>query len=264
MPTARRRRTSWAIAASALAHLAVLVVALLQKPMLPLPPAEFAGPPQAIIPILLLPRAPARTAGGPPQPGELRLHRRPQRPIEGALPVAPLPAAPAPTRPAERAATPASAPAGQAPGASGGPDLSLALRHGAAGCANASLVGMSRAERERCDERLGRAMASAPYLPAAIEPRIRAYYDAVAEAKKPDPQPVHPALEGGFGPAQMDRAFGLSDARGANGHGPAVGCRVIFGVGKKPNDLPNALKLGPCYIEPPKGPLTPEVDIPLP
>jgi hypothetical protein len=254
MQTARRRGTTWAVAASAIAHLVVLIVVVLQRPTLPLPPAEPAGPPEAIIPILLLPRAPP-PAGGAPRPSELRLHRRPPRVAVGPLPVAPLPAASATALATEKPQAPAAGPASPVPAGPAGPDLRLALRHGAAGCADASAVGMSRAERERCEEQLGRGVASAPYMPAALAPRIRAYYDAVAEAKKPDPAPVHPA--------GIESSFGEPDARGSTGHGPGIGCHWVHGVdgGVKAKVGPHSLSLGPCLIEPPKGPLTSEVDI---
>jgi hypothetical protein len=113
---------------------------------------------------------------------------------------------------------------------------------------------MSRAERERCEEQLGRGVASAPYMPAAIAPRIRAYYDAVAEAKKPDGPPTPQVAPGRLGVFD-------TDGRGTNGHGPGIGCKITFGPGEKPRPLPHALKLGPCFIEPPKGPLSTEVDL---
>ena len=83
---------------------------------------------------------------------------------------------------------------------------------------------------------------------------MRAYYDAVAEAKKPDPQPVPIKAPGSLGMLE-------SDMRKTNGHLPGIGCSISFGPGEKPKKLPNALRLGPCYLEPPKGSLTPEVDI---
>ena len=58
----------------------------------------------------------------------------------------------------------------------------LSLRHGVAGCANTG-ASMTRGERERCEDELGRGVAAAPVLPVALEPRIRSYYNAVAEAK---------------------------------------------------------------------------------
>src|SRR5580698_2307703 len=62
MQTARRRRTTWAIAASLIAHVAVGVFLLAQHPRL-LVPVETQGPPQAIIPVLLMPRTPPPAAG---------------------------------------------------------------------------------------------------------------------------------------------------------------------------------------------------------
>ena len=85
-------------------------------------------------------------------------------------------------------------------------------------------------------------------MPAAIPPRIRAYYDAVAEAKKPDP-PLVPLR------ARSAMSMFEGDPVATNGHGPAIGCKL-----PRPK-LPHALMLGPCYIEPPKGSLTPEVDV---
>jgi hypothetical protein len=116
---------------------------------------------------------------------------------------------------------------------------------------------MTRADRERCEEQLGHGVASAPFLPAAIGPRIRAYYDAVAEAKKPDPPPAPRRPIGALGRWEPD-------VRETNGHGIGIGCHIAFGAGQKPKAPPHALTLGPCMIEPPKGTLDPEVDIPPP
>lgn len=170
--------------------------------------------------------------------------------------MAPLPA-PEPAQAAVEARPQASAAPGPsaaaAPGAAA-PDLRAGLRHGAAGCANAGAVGMSRAERERCDEEFANRTAGSPFLPAAIPSRMRAYYDAVAEAKKPDPPLAPPRARAGMGMFEPEPVV-------TNGHGPAVGCKVHFGPGKVRNTPPHALTLGPCYIEPPKGSLTPEVDV---
>jgi hypothetical protein len=259
MQTASRRRTTWAIAASALAHVAVLVLALLERPTLP-PQASESGPPQAVIPVLILPRATLSPAGGAARPGEVRLHRRPQRadqrpsPAE-PLPVAPLPAAPSPAKPAEAAKPSAVAAEGQ-PGAPSapGPDLRAALRHGVAGCANLGAVGMTRAEREACDDQLARGVGQAPVLGVVLQPRIRAYYDAVARAKAPDRPPS---------PARAPGALGMFDVddRGQTGHPPMIGCSVPFGPGEKPKLPSHWLKLGPCFIAPSQGPLTVEADI---
>jgi len=163
MQTARRRRTSWAIGASVIAHAAVLVVLALQSPMLRTLP-EQAGPPPAIIPILLMPRTPPATAGRPSPPTPIRLHRRPQRFIPPDAPTAPIappapPAAPAaaPPRPGPVVVHPAPLPAGPTG------DVRTALRQGAPGCANALAVGLNRAERDLCEEKFGKGAKDAPF-----------------------------------------------------------------------------------------------------
>jgi hypothetical protein len=248
MQTARRRRTTWAIAASALAHAAVLVAVLLQRHTLPSPLNLGPGPASAIIPVVLTPR-PHQASASPP-PTALPLHRPAQSPDEHRVPAAPSPSATARAPPlSDQAASSALA---STPGPAA-PDLRAALRHGVIGCANAG-AGLSHTEREHCNEQLGRGVASAPFMPAPIEPRIRAYYDAVALAKKPDPPPVPLRAQGSLGRFDID-------LRGTGGHQPAIGCKIYFGPGEKPKKLPHALYLGPCFIEPPKGPLDPEVDI---
>src|SRR5579859_2596529 len=89
MQTARRRRNSWAVAASVVVHLGVLVAALVYRPTLKIP-NEPGGPPEPIIPILLMPRTPTPLAGrhGPQAP--IQLHRRVQRNMPTETPVAPV------------------------------------------------------------------------------------------------------------------------------------------------------------------------------
>ncbi|MGZ6020327.1 MAG: hypothetical protein ACXWKO_16790 [Phenylobacterium sp.] len=96
---------------------------------------------------------------------------------------------------------------------------------------------------------------------------MRAYYDAVIKAKAPDK------------PWTPNRAIGAlnrfdPEPRASNDHLPGVGCVFPFTYGQKQtakqkkaarrNALPHALWLGPCFIEPPKGSLDPEVDVPVP
>ena len=257
MQTAWRRRTTWAIAASVLAHVGVLGGVVLQRHTLLVPPDEAAGPPIPIIPLLLLPRTPPVAARGTQPPGAVRLHRRPQRPDDaGAQPVAPL-VAPSNLAPNRAGDAPIATATAQTPAAAVGPpapDLRAALRHGAAGCANLNALGMSRADRERCDDQLAHGAASAPFLPAALDPRMRGYYDAVALAKQRDPPHV-PVINKAPLPGDPP------PRRPGGDHLPGIGCAIPFGVGQKPKKLPHALYLGPCLIEPPKGPLDPEVDI---
>ena len=48
------------------------------------------------------------------------------------------------------------------------------------------------------------------------------------------------------------------DYRKHGGHPPVVACIP----GKPKHMLPHAIKLGPCYIEPPQGSLSVDVDVP--
>jgi hypothetical protein len=235
MRTATRRRRGWAIAASIGVHLAAGLALLWQRP------ETVASDP--IVSVLLVTRPPPARGADAPRPTA-----SPARHPQGAA-VAPLAAARTPGPPAE-----GSPGAGVAAAGPPAPDLRLALRHGVAGCAN--LAGhMSRAERERCDDQLAQGAAQAKPLGLALEPRILAYYDAVARAKTPD-GPLTPMG------IKSDRlgVFAV-DRRGVTGHPPMIGCRIPFGPGK-PRKLPSHwLKLGPCFIAPPQGPLSVEADI---
>ena len=258
MQTALRRRTTWAIAASVLAHLGVLGAVVLQRHNLPLPQDESAGPPIPIIPLLLMPRAPPVAVSGGQPPGAVRLHRRQQR-TDDSVPasVAPLvtPPTSAPTRPSDTQSVTAAAQTLAPSAGPPAPDLRAALSHGAAGCASLSALGMSRADREHCEDQLARGVSSAPFMPAALEPRIRTYYDAVALAKQRDPPHV----------AVINKApipGDPSPQRPGGDHLPYFYCSLHFGEGPQPKRRPNALYLGDhCVVGLPKGPLDPEVDI---
>ena len=184
MQTARRRRTIVATAVSAVAHVVVLTVLALQTPMLRIPPQE-RGPPEAIIPILIMPRTPP-PAGANARPAPIRLHRRPQRNLPHGTAVAPLPA-PAPGRRGGRASPAAAAPLHPAPlpeGPKG--DVRTALRRSPVGCGNDLAVGLNRAERELCDESLGKGAKDADFIPpgAGMTAAKRALLDQAAAAKE--------------------------------------------------------------------------------
>jgi hypothetical protein len=181
MNTARRRRTSWAIAASILAHLGVLTAVLLQRPTLTIPD-EPSGPPQAIIPILILPRTPGPVAGRAGRPTPIQLHRRPQRSLPTETPVAPIvvPAARAAETPAQVQA-PAALKAPQQPPAP--PDAVRATLRAGLGCTEQRLAAMSREERAGCLERLGRGAQAAPYIAPSLSPEKRALLDQAGAAK---------------------------------------------------------------------------------
>ncbi|MCR5880783.1 hypothetical protein [Phenylobacterium sp. J367] len=164
MGEAGRRRTTVAIAASTAAHLAVLAILATNTPILHVPPMR-SGPPEPIIPVLILPRTPP-PAAGEAAPAPIRLHRRPQRFRLEDLPLAPLPvpeAATAPSAPAREG--PRRGDFHPAPLPEGPKDqLRSVLRRSDVGCANATAVGLNRTERENCDERLGKGAKDAPFI----------------------------------------------------------------------------------------------------
>ncbi len=181
MATGRRHRTSWTLAASVAAHLAVLTVVALQRPTLTLP-VEPSGPPEAIIPVLLLPRTPppARAPGGA-RPTPVRLHQRtlPNLPVE--TPVRPVtlptlkPIAVLPEAAASTAQTKAAQ--GTPPPAA---DAIRATLRTTLGCNSAVL---SRDERARCQEQLGRGAHDEAFLAQPLSREKRAAYDQAGGAK---------------------------------------------------------------------------------
>ena len=183
MLTARRRRTTWAILASIIAHLAVVIFAVLQRPTLPML-AEEHGPPEAVIPVLIMPKTPPPAAGRQAQPAPIRLHRRPQRFVPPDIPTLPVPApAPAETpAPASPRGPVAIHPAPEPEGPKG--DVRTALRQGAPGCANPDAVGLTKAERDLCDEKFGKGAKSAPFLGLALNPAKAAAFDKAASQKE--------------------------------------------------------------------------------
>ena len=187
MQTAKRRRTTWAIAASLIAHLAVGVFLLAQHPRL-LAPTETQGPPPAIIPVLLMPRTPPPSAGkvAPSQP--IRLHRRPQ-------PFIPPDVTPAPIAPPTPPAPPAAPPAPKGPPAllhpaplPEGPkgDVRTVLRQSAVGCANPNAVGLTRAERDLCDEKFGKGAKTTAFAGLGLTADKQKLLDAAGAQKEAD------------------------------------------------------------------------------
>ena len=153
MPAANRSRSVGIVAASVAVHAVLLALVAVQAPRLRTPPVA-SGPPEAIIPILIMPRTPPATAAPGAKPTEVRLHRRPQPFANQAPPVAPLvtPAAEEPKR-----TLPAEGPRTTAPSTSTQDALAVNARNalrGKLGCANADALGLSRAEREACENQL--------------------------------------------------------------------------------------------------------------
>jgi len=147
-PPPRRRIAATVL--SVAVNVALLATLTARVPALRLPP-EARGPPEPVIPILIMPRTPPPAAqpGAPPQP--IRLHRRRQRFAPEDTQVAPLVVPTAPPPPV--APTPAPKPRAPTERDAIASNAQRALR-GALGCANAAVLGLSREEREKCDQAL--------------------------------------------------------------------------------------------------------------
>jgi hypothetical protein len=163
MRPAGRSRSIEAVAISLVVHAVVLTVLALHAPRLRTPPDELAGPPEPIIPVLILPRVPPPEAGGPPAP--IRIHQRALRTPRHELPVAPLvtPQAEPPPAPARDPGPTARTLQEEAVAA----NARQALRSGLVGCANPGLL--SREEREKCEEGLARGARDAPFNGLGID-----------------------------------------------------------------------------------------------
>lgn len=234
----RGRARTIAVALSAAAHVALLAILAVQAPRL----VGRAEPSVAsdVIPVFILPRAERR----PPLERRtlLSLHRKRTDDAE-ATPFVAVPAPPAAVVPEPSSAV-----------APLSPDVRAALRR-QGGCAERSGLRLTHDEREGCEERFGRGATTAPYLKAPIAPELRTYYDEVAKAKEP---------QGPLPPLKARGRLGMFEAMptGMKGHGPGFGCKfALTPHGLKSFRPPHGLKLGPCFIEPPAGSLSPDIDV---
>ena len=163
----RRTWTGWIVAASLAVHVAVLTVLALHAPRLKIP-REIPGPPEAVIPVLIIPRTPPPTAAPGARPQPIRLHRRQTPFAPDETPVAPLVA---PTVETKAAPSPAPGPrsvTAPPPEDAVAVNARQALR-GRLGCANASLLGLSREERQKCEDALAAGAKSSDYLGTGID-----------------------------------------------------------------------------------------------
>jgi hypothetical protein len=182
MPAARKSRKYGIVAASAAVHAVLATLLVLNAPRLRIPEMQ-SGPPEAIIPILIMPRTPPPAAQPGGEPTQIRLHRRVTRFSDDPPPVAPL-VAPAEAKPAERAT--------QAPGPR---VLTLPTQEDALaanarnalrsklGCDSASL---SRVEREACMDRFADGSRDAPFVGLGIDRDKAAGLDAAAARRERD------------------------------------------------------------------------------
>ena len=190
MQTAKSRRRNsrrWAIGVSAVAHLVVLAVIALQRPMLQQPVWQ-GGPPEPVIPVLILPRNPPSTGGHAAPSQHRRLHRRLQPHLP--TPIAPLPvpevaAKPQPAAgPSEAKSVPTFHPAPLPEGPRG--EVKQALRQGYVGCANADTVGLNRAERDLCDEKFGKGAKDTAFAGLGLTADKQKLLDAAGAKKEAD------------------------------------------------------------------------------
>lgn len=207
MNARRRFRTGLVVGASVLVHGAVLALLALGHPQLRL------APPPPVVEVEIVPYflpGPRRqeVQAEPLAAQPIRPRRSVLRPDEERT-VAPL------VTPAAPRQKPAEAPWAVAPPVTGAPapatpDLRRALRGGAVGCANLSLL--SKAEREACQEKLGAGAKDAPYIPPPIAADKLGDWEAAAARKRakwrereaPMPQPVP---SGPSSPSQAPNPF---------------------------------------------------------
>lgn len=220
MPAAGRSQRYGIVAASVAVHAVLLALVALHTPRLKVPPQE-SGPPQAVIPILIVPRVPPPTTQPGAKPTEIRLHRRPQRFADEPPPIKPFVA---PTTEEVRRAPPAEGVKTVNPSQTGdavGANARNALR-GKLGCANATLLGLSRAEREACEDQLARGARDAPFAGLGLE-RGKAGDLAAAAARK-----------------ERDVNYRLATPPGTTGAGPSANGNAV-GRG---NNLPGSTAEG--------------------
>ncbi len=168
----RRRRRTVVAALSALGHLALFAVVGLQTPQL----REMILPDQQTVEVQLVPPVLPRQSAAAPAKAQPIQPRPTPAPPKGVVTL-PLP----PAEPAAKGGSGigtgyAPAPLPAAPGA----DLKKALRGFSPGCRMREAVGLTRAERDACDERLGRGSESATFIAPPMDPAKRAAYDAQA------------------------------------------------------------------------------------
>ena len=159
----------------------------------------------------------------PPQPAERSRSRVPPQTSARPAP-AEAPIVPAIVTPTANPVS-ASATAPARAGDDQAPGKVRAMLRGSVGCNEETFVHLSQQERDRCAKWRLAQVKPGLEIAAPIAPEKRAWFDATVAARQ------------------------------APDHGPGVSCFV------KP---PHGLKLGPlpCYLEPPKGPLSEDVDAP--
>jgi hypothetical protein len=210
MPATARRRTYGIVAASVAAHAVLLGLVAVQTPRLsvPTPPS---GPPEAIIPVLIMPRVPAPAATPGARPSPIRLHRRPQRFNLDELPLAPLVT---PQVVEERPRSlPSTGPVRATPSPAADA-LAENARRALRGRLDCNSPSLTRAEREACRERFARGARDAPFLGLGLD-RDKAGDLAAAAARKEQDFNYRRTTTGGVGTSGSGRNAGTIERPGA-------------------------------------------------
>ena len=170
MHATTRRRTAAAVLAIAV-HIGLFLLLLGRAPD-PAPPADTTMQ-VSLVPLMAKPEVPRHPASAPRAPPVLH------RPVQAAPPqldVPPVFASP-PGRP--ETSPPVPGPKGADAAA-----LQRALK-GRLGCTEANLAGLTDAERDACQERLGKDVANATAYPV-ISPKLKKLFDGTFECKPDD------------------------------------------------------------------------------
>jgi hypothetical protein len=223
MPAARRSRTAWIVAASVIAHAGVIAVLWLHAPRLFTPPSGPATP-EAIIPVLIMPRALPPDAASGDKPTVIRLHRRKTR-FADDLPIAPL------------IATVEEEP--KAAGSDGTRTPTLDLPSQAAVAANARRAlrsrldcndpALTRAERAACEDRFAADGRDAPFAGLGLDRDKAEVLDQAAARREADARyrrgaaPAAPSAGGLPWDVQRSSPSGTDDLGKALGQPPPAG-----------------------------------------
>lgn len=171
------------VAASLAAHGLMLALLSLVRPTLP--ETRISEPEAIDLQLWTAPRTERETRASRARPASPSpLQPRQVSPLAPPSPIAPLPLAPALSPGSAR--PPGGFGVGEHPGplpAQARGDLKRALRGSTVGCANRDTVGLTRREREACDEAFGRGAADARFIEPPMDPAKRRAYDAVAARK---------------------------------------------------------------------------------
>lgn len=184
MPAAGRRgRMTRIVVASLAIHGVLAALVAVQGPRLKIPP-QPPGLPQAIIPVLIIPRTPPATAAPGSKPTPIRLHRRPQPFADHVPPIPPLIVPTQEAAPAPKAAPPR----GPRPliGPTADDTLARNARNALRSRVDCNSPTLSRAERDACTDRFADRNRDTPFQGLGVERGKAADLAAAARRKSED------------------------------------------------------------------------------